>query len=284
MSCDSDDDSSKVYKANARIYARVSTELQKNAISLDTQIKRCTNACDVKGYKVVGIYKDDGVSGKTLERDQFQKIIKDSKQGDIIVVDELTRFSRHSAGGIQMLERLVKDGIYLYSLSPDIDFSTPMGKAMFTIMMAFGTMEREVTAKKVSDNMRNLSKQGKLRTKAPFGFKYIGKDKDFEVDDEQTEVIKKILKMKREGLSTYKISLQLNEEGLAKTLNNNKTTKNKNPKFHPCTIQAILDFQLSVDENDDFAVNRRIVSRIKGSSISEGRKVKTKKEDSPTAE
>lgn len=249
-------------QVNARIYARVSTELQKNAISLDTQIKRCMTACEFKGYNVIGIYKDDGVSGKSFERDQFLKMIEDSKPGDIIVVDELTRFSRHSAGGIAMLEQLVKSGIYLYSLSPDVDFSTPMGKAVFSIMLAFGTMEREVTAKKVSDNMKNLSKQGKLRTKPPFGYKFIAKDKDFEPDLEQQKVIEIIMNMSSKS-STYEIANTLNEQGYNKVLNNNKKKPSLKPKFYPKTVKSIIDFeQLRIEENNK-ELNRRIVSRLK---------------------
>lgn len=219
-----------------RLYARVSTELQRSGISIDTQLTRMKEYCHYKKYEIVKIYSDIAKTGRHEDREQLDLLMKEAKSGELIIVDELSRFSRNTHGALGMLHKLMNNNIYLISLSPDIDFSTSMGKAIYTILMAFYTMEREITAKKVSDNMKNLSKQKLLRSKPPFGWKFVGKNKDYERDEDQQKVIEKIVNLsKTENHSS--ICRILNDDGDNSVL---KSKKDKKPVFYPATIERIL--------------------------------------------
>lgn len=100
---------------------------------------------------------------------------------------------------------------------------------MFRSLMSFYELERDNIAANVKANIQRLFTEGKLRTKAPFGWKFIGKD--MVSDPEQHAVISKIFIMYSSGLSMNKIAQTLNPSGDGKVLNNNKKKLSENPVF-----------------------------------------------------
>ena len=91
-------DPRKPYKAV--VYARMSDPRQ-NARSPDQQIAEINRRIEALGYPwtVVRIYRDDGVSGRLVQkRKAFRKMLGDLKTGaveaDLILVDTFQRFGR----------------------------------------------------------------------------------------------------------------------------------------------------------------------------------------------
>jgi len=217
-------------------YLRVSTIMQKEeGISLDTQETRIKDYCKYKQFQEPIFYKDEGISGKNMKRPQLIKLLEDIKEGTYIIVAELSRLSRNTKDALNILEQINNKKGILISLSPDIDFSSPSGKMMYTMLSAFSTFERDTISERVSVNMKNLSKQNKLRPKPPFGFKFIGKDKDMVKDQEQQVILDIIKKKYSEGNGYTKISRYLNENYFNKTLKHSE-----NQIFYPQTIKNIL--------------------------------------------
>ena len=70
-------------------YLRVSTNEQANeGVSLDNQRKRIEAFCTAKDWELVDVYKDAGKSGKDLNRDGIQKLIRDCSKNlfEVVVV------------------------------------------------------------------------------------------------------------------------------------------------------------------------------------------------------
>lgn len=66
------------------IYCRVSTQDQvREGFSLSEQEERLRKLCDYKGYEIVDIYIDEGISAKDTNRPQFQRMLNDVKNGRI---------------------------------------------------------------------------------------------------------------------------------------------------------------------------------------------------------
>ncbi len=106
---------------------------------------------------------DEGYSGGTLDRPQFQRMMADAREKRFraIVVYRLDRISRNIgdfAGLIQELNRL---GIGFVSIREQFDTSSPMGRAMMYISSVFSQLERETIAERIRDNMHELSKTGR---------------------------------------------------------------------------------------------------------------------------
>lgn len=115
-------------------YLRVSTDsqtvdMQKNALSV--------YPCDRE-------YIDMGISGKTMDRPQLEKMMDTLRKGDVIYVYSLSRLGRDTSGLIALANTLEKLGVSLVSHTEKIDMSSPMGKFFFTLLASLGQLEREL--------------------------------------------------------------------------------------------------------------------------------------------
>ena len=90
MRDDNNNENGKPLKAV--IYARVSTEGQaEEEVPLTAQVRECQEFAASKGWQVVDVFKDGGISGRTDERPAFQQMMTQTKEKpkpfDVIVDD-----------------------------------------------------------------------------------------------------------------------------------------------------------------------------------------------------
>ena len=174
------DDINKIREDKSRkylIYSRKSKFTGKGE-SVENQIEICKSYIrtnfdiNVKDEDII-IKQDEGFSGKDVKRPQFQEmmsLVKDKKI-KMIVVYKLDRLSRDVLDFCEMYEELQYHDTRFASVSEKFDTSTPMGKAMLMITIAFAQLERETIAERIRDNMLELSKTGRwLGGNTPMGF------------------------------------------------------------------------------------------------------------------
>lgn len=87
-------------------YARVSTPQQ----NLDRQIRNIQEFS-----KEVKIFADV-YSGRTLERPEFNRLLKKLQPGDTVIFDEVSRMSRNAEDGFELYQQLFDNGIELVFL------------------------------------------------------------------------------------------------------------------------------------------------------------------------
>ncbi len=247
-------------KKFAKGYIRVSTQLQKDdGTSLEVQSKRIQDYCNYKNFELVKIYSDPGVSGKSIDgRPQMKALLDNIEKEDYIIFTDLSRMSRSTLDSLKIIEQIASKKAFFVCLALDIDASTPNGNFMIQVLCAFNELERKNTAVKISTNMQVLSQQGKLRNRCPFGYKFVGKDKDFEEEATQQEVIKMIINMYNNGTNPNKIAAILNTQGYGPILNLNKTKISQNPQFYQKTVQRILADQGIIEVKDRKPADQRI--------------------------
>lgn len=62
------------------LYVRVSTEEQaEEGYSISGQISTLSEYCRNNGFEIVNIYKDEGVSGKSINRPSLKQLLFDSE-------------------------------------------------------------------------------------------------------------------------------------------------------------------------------------------------------------
>lgn len=152
------------------IYARQSID-KKDSISIDSQIELCKR--EAIGEEI-HTYIDKGFSGKNTDRPQFQALMNDIKSKEIhkVVVYRLDRISRALIDFAKIMEDFNKYNIEFVSTTEKFDTSTPMGKAMLSIVMVFAQLERETIQQRIKDNYYARGKKGfYLGGKPPYGFK-----------------------------------------------------------------------------------------------------------------
>ena len=60
---------------NCIIYTRVSSERQVDGYSLDDQEDRCKVEAERQGFTILKVFREEGVSAKTLERPQLIELM-----------------------------------------------------------------------------------------------------------------------------------------------------------------------------------------------------------------
>ena len=114
-------------------YARVSTKDQK----LDLQIDALKRAGCEKIFS-------DVISGASTERPNLDAMLVQCRAGDTLVVYKLDRLGRSLIHLVNLVNRLMSDGIHLQSLTDNIDTSTSQGKLMFNVFASLAEFERDL--------------------------------------------------------------------------------------------------------------------------------------------
>src|ERR1700686_3027873 len=81
------------------LYARVSTEEQREGQNIDSQVSELERFSRDMGWLIVGTYKDEGWSGGVMERPELDRLRDDAQKGvfDAILVNYVDRLARDVA-------------------------------------------------------------------------------------------------------------------------------------------------------------------------------------------
>ena len=161
----------------AIIYCRVSSDRQvKEGHGLDSQESNCRRYAVDKKYKVAKVFRDEGISGGTIDRPGIQAMLdylEDKADKDnqyVVIVDDLKRLARDVVGHIQ-LRKLIKSGNGLLE-SPSHTFEeSPEGEFIETLLAATGQLEREQNKRQVKRRMKARLEAGYWPFYAPPGYK-----------------------------------------------------------------------------------------------------------------
>lgn len=137
-------------------YIRVSTQEQNTA--------RQEVLLEQLGVKMVYI---DRMSGKNTDRPELQKMLQYVRQGDIVVVESISRFARNTRDLLELVEQLTAKEVEFVSLKEAIDTSTPTGKFMLTIFGAVAELEREYILQRQREGIEIAKAQGKYAGRKP---------------------------------------------------------------------------------------------------------------------
>jgi DNA invertase Pin-like site-specific DNA recombinase len=172
------------------IYVRVSTKDQ----SCELQVRDLRVYCTARGFDLVREYVDVGQSGAQDSRPELNKLMDDARkrQFDIIVVWRFDRFARSTKHLLSALEEFRSLGIQFISYQENVDTSSALGQALFTIVSAVAQLERDLIRERVSAGIRNARANGKQ----------LGRPKS-RVDHER------ILELKEQGQSLRQIAATL---------------------------------------------------------------------------
>jgi DNA invertase Pin-like site-specific DNA recombinase len=131
-------------------YARVSTTGQK----LDSQVDALYNFGCTKVFS-------DKVSGVREERQGFSRLIDYLREGDFLVITELSRMTRSLKHLLQLVEDLEKRKVGIISLRENIDTSTATGRCFISIMGAISQMERELKSERAKAGREAAKARGR---------------------------------------------------------------------------------------------------------------------------
>lgn len=134
--------------------------------SIENQVQLCREYSSMHFNSTdenITIFEDEGFSGSTTNRPQFQLFVEEAKRKkfDVLICYRLDRISRNIADFATLIEDLQQYGVAFVSIKEQFDTSTPMGRAMMYIASVFAQLERETIAERIRDNMMQLAKTGR---------------------------------------------------------------------------------------------------------------------------
>jgi len=188
-------------------YVRVSTEEQaREGLSLDVQEEKIRAYCTAKGWRLVRIYRDEGFSGKDLNRPALQEMLRDLKADGIqaVVVAKLDRLTR----SVRDLGYLIDDlfeGVALVSVEESLDTTTAGGRFVLHILGAIAQWERETISERTRNTLRFKRERGEWVGRVPYGFK-IGPGGRLVEDSDEIRNIQRMKRLRRRGWSYRKIA------------------------------------------------------------------------------
>lgn len=129
-------------------YVRVSTLLNQDPQNQITSLEQFALA---RGFKLLRIYIDEGVSGSKERRPALDEMISDARRGKfkILMVTGIDRLARDTRHLLNMINELSHYSVALVSLRENLDFTTPVGQATLTILGAVSTLERELIRERI---------------------------------------------------------------------------------------------------------------------------------------
>src|SRR3954464_7099837 len=143
----------------AALYLRVSTPEQKPDLQYDGLRGYAARA----GLEVIRDYCDVAVSGRREGRPQLNALMVAARNREIdcVLVWKFDRFARSTRHLLAALEEFDHLGVRFVSVQDQIDTSSPMGRAMFTIIGAMAELESSLISERVTAGMRAARARGR---------------------------------------------------------------------------------------------------------------------------
>jgi DNA invertase Pin-like site-specific DNA recombinase len=231
------------------IYCRVSSERQYfDGVGLDFQLKICNDYCDQKGYKVVYVIKEIA-SAKNMDDQKSLNALaccEMADKPDILLVYNISRFSRNVVQGISMYNKLKEKKIELQSVMENLTSpatlagidSSPNGTSSATASTNFilisllnnSEYELKLISQRTKHAIKLKREKGHRFGRVPYGMKDV-RDQDnirtFENDEYESNVLR-FIRMARKNCSLADLN------GILKQISNNA-------KFKPLELDDYED-------------------------------------------
>ena len=194
-------------------YLRYSSERQTEQ-SIEGQMRVCDEYAERNGIVIVERYIDRAMPGRNDQRDEFQRMLKDSakKAWDFVLVYKTDRFGRNKYEMSINKHTLKQNGVKLISATENIP-DTPEGIILESLLEGMAEYYSAELSQKVLRGMYENRQKGKyLGGNLIYGYKVI--DKKVYIDETKAEIVRSIYRQYAEGVYVKDIIQKLTEKGI----------------------------------------------------------------------
>ncbi|WP_072377277.1 recombinase family protein [Hyphomicrobium sp. NDB2Meth4] len=199
--------------AQAVIYCRVSSQRQmKEGDGLASQETRCREYARHRGYEVVQVFRDEGVSGGMIDRPAVQLLLGFLRKHrtharHIVIIDDISRLARDVVAHRQLRDSIDDAGGKLES--PSIEFGEDSDSILVENLLASVSQhQRQKNAEQVVNRMRARVMSGYWVFANPVGYRYErkpGHGKILVPDEPTASIVREVL----EGFATGRFASQM---------------------------------------------------------------------------
>jgi site-specific DNA recombinase len=229
-------------KKPAAIYARVSSDRQKENHTIASQTAALIEYAQTHGYSVPPewVFQDEGYSGAILVRPGLEALRDLAAEGQIAaaLIYSPDRLSRKYAYQVLLSEELARCGVELIFLKAPAG-ATPEDQLLVQFQGMIAEYERAQIAERCRRGKRHMAQRGGVNvlSGAPYGYRYVRKSDTsaafYEVIEAEAEVVRMVFEIyTQRGLSINAIARLLNERQIA--------TRTGNGRWERSTVWGML--------------------------------------------
>ena len=231
-------------KKIAALYCRVSRfdKYSDKFSSVEVQEKKLRGYCDLEGWDIHDVYVDVNITGSTLDRPEFNRLMSDAKLGkfNVLFGYKIDRISRSNKDWHYLLEEMEELGIAIRTVSPQLNTADATGRLIRDILISFSQFELDIGKERTFDKMYEMANRG-LFTGGTIPIGYQSNDKKLVVIQIESVLIKDIFKQYLSISMPAQIAKALNKKGHTTPLKKFKTGNTYGGKpFNANIISKIL--------------------------------------------
>jgi DNA invertase Pin-like site-specific DNA recombinase len=220
------------------------------AVSPTTQREKINEWAKANGHHVVKLTEDLSASGKVsaFKRPKLGPYLTDPDRiatWDILVATKLDRLCRNTLDYLTLVEWAAKNGKRVVLLSnPDLDQTTPSGRALSDMQAVFAQLEREMARERRLETLATLTDQGRWAGGVvPFGWRAEKRSDGYYLvpdDGGNANVLRHMADMSIAGKSNGQIRRWLNDNGHPNAAGNTWSVERTRLVLHAKDTEKLL--------------------------------------------
>jgi len=196
-------------------YARVSTGKDAMRHSLSAQVSYYSDLIqNHNGWLYCGVYADEALTGTKDGREQFQRMLKDCREGklDRILTKSISRFCRNTVTLLETIRELKLLGIDVFFEEQNIHTLSSDGELMLTILASYAQAESFSASENLKWRIRKSFEEGEIFCMSDmYGYDKI--NKQMVINKTEAVIVKEIFARAIDGESLNSIAEDLNARG-----------------------------------------------------------------------
>jgi site-specific DNA recombinase len=224
------------------LYCRLSRddELSGDSNSIKNQKAILQKYADDNGFRNTSFYIDDGFSGTTFDRPDFNRMISDIEAGHVetVIIKDMSRFGRDYLKVGYYTEVIFPEAdVRFIAINNGIDSANEEDSDFTPFLNIINEWYAKDTSKKIKAVFKAKGEAGKpLATIPPYGYLKSSEDKDkWIVDEKAAEVIREIFKLSMSGFGPTQIAKKLEKRSILTPSEHIRNMGFKHPARRPKT-------------------------------------------------
>jgi site-specific DNA recombinase len=227
----------------AAIYARVSSERQRQDETIQSQTVGLRELADARGLLVVEdlVFEDEGFSGATLTRPALERLRDRAAEGafEVLLCHAPDRLARRYAYQVLLLEELARSGVEVIFAKEPERGGTPEDELLRQFQGMIAEYERAQIAERTRRGKLHRARGGSqaVMSGAPYGYRYVKRSEHmegfWEIDETQAQVVRDVFdRYANDGVSIGELARWLTDRGVQ--------TRTGKARWDRSTIWAML--------------------------------------------
>lgn len=193
-------------------YARVSSGKEAMLNSLSAQISYYSDYIQRNSaWEYAGVYADEAMTGTKDGRAEFQRLLKDCRDGkiDLVITKSISRFARNTVTMLEAVRELKNLNVDVFFEKENIHSISGDGELMLTILASFAQEESLSVSENCKWRIKRQFAEGIPSNSRMIGYRWI--EGKFYILPEEAEIVRMIFTDYLNGMGRNQIQKKLNE-------------------------------------------------------------------------